>query len=270
MSDKARDYTDRTLKRLHTLSGNQCACPECTKPLIARDRKTVVSKICHIEGASKNGPRYNPSMTDNDRRHYDNLILLCDECHDIIDNPDNEKKYPTPLLKQWKKDHEGKMFFKLATQPSLLIDAVNAIIKIDTEEDPALVEADIKPFRIEEKITQNSIRRNKSMIEEYKVFYTKINSLYSELESQGSFKKEKLLRYIKKLYLKVKGKYVGNASNEMEIIRNNADNIIEDIQDILSKKILSIDGTYQEDVEFGIEIIMVDAFMRCKILEEPI
>ena len=94
---------ESTVKRLCTLSGNQCAAPGCTKSLIARDGKTIVSKICHIEAANENGPRFNPGMEDDERRHFDNLILLCDECHRMIDNQENEKKYPVVLLKEWKK-----------------------------------------------------------------------------------------------------------------------------------------------------------------------
>lgn len=270
MSNKAREYKPRTIKRLYTLSGNECAVPNCEKHLIARDTETIISKICHIEAASEKGARYNSRMTDDDRRHFDNLVLLCDECHSIVDNPDNESKYPVLLLKQWKKDHESKMLYKLSTRPSLLIDAINAISQIDLEDAFITNTEDLKTFQIEEKITQNSIKRNKSLINEYKIYYSKINSLYNELEAQGSFKKEKLLRYIKKIYLEVKGKYIGNATNGLEIIRENADNIIEDIQNILSEKIASKKNIYKEDVEFGIEIIMVDAFMRCKILEEPI
>ena len=93
---KARDYKPNTIKRLHTISGNQCAAPDCTRKLIARDGDTIVSKICHIEGASENGPRWNPSMDDDQRRHIDNLILLCDECHNIIDNPELFLVFPRP------------------------------------------------------------------------------------------------------------------------------------------------------------------------------
>jgi len=65
----------------------------CFNKLIARDEQTIVSKICHIEAASQNGPRYNPNMSDEERRHFDNLILLCDECHSIIDNKDNALEF---------------------------------------------------------------------------------------------------------------------------------------------------------------------------------
>jgi len=48
----AREYKRSTVKRLHALSGNQCAAPDCVRKLIAREGETIISKICHIEAAS--------------------------------------------------------------------------------------------------------------------------------------------------------------------------------------------------------------------------
>jgi len=125
-------------------------------------------------------------------------------------------------------------------------------------------------FDIEAKIGYNDIARNKFIIEDYKVFYPKVNALYKELESQGSFKKEKLLRNINLLYLRAKGKYVTKNSEEIEQIRINADNIFEEIENQLLTNVMNSSNNYDEDVIFSVSVIMVDAFMRCKILEEPI
>ena len=70
MGNNARKYTLPTIKKLYGLSGNQCAAPDCKKVLIARDGISITSKICHMEAASSDGPRYNPSMSDKDRAHY--------------------------------------------------------------------------------------------------------------------------------------------------------------------------------------------------------
>ncbi|MDD5259485.1 MAG: hypothetical protein PHD29_05915 [bacterium] len=269
MGKKAREYTRRTLRRLDTLHGNQCAEPDCTRPLIAKDGETIISKICHIEAASEKGPRYNPNMTDDDRRHFNNLILLCDEHHSIIDNIANESKYPVAMLKEWKRDHESKLLHnKLITKHSLLKVAIDAISNIDFEGvEPSC--GSFTAFNIDDKITYNLVKRNKVLIEEQKIFHSKINELYNELEIQGSFKKDKLLRNIRTVYLKIKGKYVGDSASPMDIVRQNADNIIEDVEDELLVLIGAGSQSYEEDINFGISIILVDAFMRCKILEEP-
>lgn len=265
----AREYTPTTKRRLDTLSGNECASPDCTKPLVAKDRQTIISKICHIKAASAEGPRFDSAMSDDERRHYNNLILLCDECHSIIDNKVNELLYPVSLLEEWKKNHESRFSEKkLSGRPSLLKDAINAISAIDIA-DLEEKKENLVAFNISSKISFNEIKRNKSLIEEYKVHYSRINSLYDELERQGSFKKEKLLKNVNRIYLNAKGKYVLDSSNQIEIIKANSDAIIDDVFEELMKVVEDDKQLIKEDITLGISLIMVDAFMRCKILEEP-
>lgn len=75
------------------------------------------------------------------------------------------------------------------------------------------------------------------------------------------------MQNIKNLYLKEKGKYVS-----IEDIRLNADNIIEKIEAELWNKIENSNNTIElsiEAIEISLLVILVDAFMRCNILEEP-
>jgi len=126
--NKARDIKPSHLKRLSILSGNQCAHPECARPLIAEDGITIIGKACHIHSASKGGPRFDPLMSDDQRRHFDNLIYLCDEHHAIIDNKDNEADFPAELLKSWKASHERtQRDIKIGRSSALLIEAINAL-----------------------------------------------------------------------------------------------------------------------------------------------
>jgi hypothetical protein len=264
MGDKAREIKSSTLKKLYGLSANQCMKPDCNKNLIASDNKTQIGIISHIEAASEKGPRFNSNMKDDDRRHFNNLILLCDECHKIIDNKENEKEFPVELLKKWKKEHEEKVMFS-SLRKSYLDIAIDAISNLKFDENKINKEK-LEPFNISEKIQYNSIKRNKSLINTYKLFYSKINKLYDELDRQGSFKKENLLRNIGKIYIEIKGKYVKDQKDEISIIRENVDNIIDDVEDELIR--LS-NEKIKENISFEISIILVDAFMRCKILEEP-
>jgi len=72
------------------------------------DAKTpaVDAHIAHIHGANPGSPRYDPNMTDDERRSFTNLILLCKPHHDLVDKirPDD---HPADLLRQWKADREG-------------------------------------------------------------------------------------------------------------------------------------------------------------------
>lgn len=93
----------KTVKRLFALSGNVCAykgCDQCMVDPIG----TVVGQICHIEGAEPGGERYNPNQSDDERRAFENLILLCAN-HHIITN--DVEVYTVPILQKMKSEHEN-------------------------------------------------------------------------------------------------------------------------------------------------------------------
>ena len=93
-----------TIRSLFAKSGNVCAFPECTHELVAGDN-LYVSEICHIEAAEPRGPRYNPNTMDEERRGYDNLILLCHAHHRRIDS--DASTYTVERLRQMKVEHES-------------------------------------------------------------------------------------------------------------------------------------------------------------------
>jgi hypothetical protein len=46
----------------------------------------LVGEIAHIQGPLPASPRFNPDMTNEQRREYENLLMLCGTHHTIIDN----------------------------------------------------------------------------------------------------------------------------------------------------------------------------------------
>ena len=60
--------------------------------------------MCHIEAANSGGERYNQNQTDEDRRSYDNLMLMCYP-HHIETNDENI--YTVAVLKDMKDSHES-------------------------------------------------------------------------------------------------------------------------------------------------------------------
>jgi len=96
--------TAGTLRALFAKSGNQCAFPGCTHELVT-DRNLFVSQICHIEGASPEGPRYNATSNDEDRRSFGNLMLLCYRHHREIDH--STSTFSSDALKEIKAKHES-------------------------------------------------------------------------------------------------------------------------------------------------------------------
>ncbi len=66
-----------------------------------------VGEICHIEAAQTGGERFNDKQTNEDRRAFENLMLMCHEHHVVTDNVDN---YSPDRLRLIKSAHEKKVF----------------------------------------------------------------------------------------------------------------------------------------------------------------
>ena len=263
MGKQARNYSQQTLKKLFALSGNQCAYPGCSNSLVNTDNAKD-SNICHIEAANEDGERYRENMSDKERADYKNLILMCVQHHTTTNDV---AIYTVEKLTEMKEDHEAKIaLINLGRSPSMLKTVVDKISKIGLRElknnDPT------KSFNITDKLDHNGVTDKRRTINELKVYYHKLNTLYDELDSAGSLKKENLLDNIRHIYLEVSGRYTGQNDDYMPIIKQNSDAIFEDVFDELLQ-LIDFNGVNVEDLSPALRVVMVDAFMRCKILEEP-
>jgi hypothetical protein len=263
MAPGPRAYSDKTLKRLFALSGNVCAFPSCGRRMV-NDRNAKDSNICHIEAANEGGERFNANMTDEQRADYENLILLCVQHHD---ETNNVTLYTVDRLKEMKRKHESQYLNeRINKNPSMLRNTIVTLATVDLAS-----YADTSGLNVvdpTEKIEFNALKNSSTLIREYGVYHTKLNALYTEMERQGSIVKEKLLRLIKLTYDRVRSAYVGDAEDGMQIVRSNSDAIFDEVYAALYAK-LEDSATWDEDIVLGLHIVMVDAFIRCKILEEP-
>lgn len=196
--------------------------------------------------------------------------MLCPNHHIETNDP---TKYSVEALSAMKREHEKNIASLLIGQniiakyPSVLSILINQIGS-SLLKDEILPSAKKAP-RTEEKILYNNVIIYKPIIEEYGIYQGKLNSIYEEIEKQGSSKKSFLLQNIKSLYLKEKGKY-----RDINDIRDNADLIFEDVEseiwNILETSSNLNPSLPIESLKIGVLIVMVDAFMRCKLLEEPV
>ena len=99
---KRLEPTKETIRELFAKSGNICAFTGCNRLMIDEDG-TFIGQICHIEGVK--GERFNPKMTNEERRAPENLMLMCHE-HHIKTN--NEQIYTVEVLQKMKEEHERK------------------------------------------------------------------------------------------------------------------------------------------------------------------
>ena len=253
------DIKPITIKRLFALSRNKCAFPDCDVTFVSHENETNLSNICHIEAAEEGGERYNPNSNDEERRSFENLILLCPNHHKVTNNV---QKYTVEVLREMKRTHEANMLkpAQLQKNPSALNDIIKLIGNKLFDTQVSDVQTAPNP---QKKILYNNIIRYKPIIEEYKVYQGKLNKLYEEIEKAGSTRKEFLLLNIKNIYLKERADF-----DTIDKIRTNADNIIDRIKDTLWELVENTDLD-RETIEVALIILIVDAFMRCNILEEP-
>jgi hypothetical protein len=267
-----RNYTQNTLKRLYGLSGNQCAFPGCGKQLV-NESNAANSNVCHIEAAELGGQRYNKDMTDQMRADYPNLIALCPS-HHIATN--DESIYTVDKFKAMKAEHESMIQHRLFSnkplnsRPSLLAEIVKRMSKMSIEAEAA--DTAVKAFDIDAKISYNQVIRYRSFIEAHVVYAGKLQKIYTEYERAGKSSMTSVLRTITSLYAKQKGKILGTDLS-LTNTQNHADALIEaverDLHDLMDSSPNNDLTIPYEEVEFGLSIILVDGFMRCKILEEP-
>src|SRR5262245_7344471 len=106
------DFSEGTRRTLAERAGINCANPDCGRQTSwpsddATGRSTRLGKASHITAASPEGPRYDPTLSSEQRSHADNGIWLCSECADRVDKKENEPAYPVELLRHWKTFHES-------------------------------------------------------------------------------------------------------------------------------------------------------------------
>lgn len=101
---KRLEPTKGTVFRLGAVSGNCCAFPGCPERMFTPEGLQI-GNVCHIEAAEKGGPRFNDQMTDEQRRHISNLMLMCYVHHR---ETDDEEVFPKERMWDMKRNHESQ------------------------------------------------------------------------------------------------------------------------------------------------------------------
>ncbi len=103
-----RQVSSKTHKMLWGRAASLCAFPGCRRELVIDgntvDSASLVGQECHIVAKEPDGPRGDSPLTSKQRDEYDNLILLCNIYHKLIDDQPNT--YTVECLKAIKAAHE--------------------------------------------------------------------------------------------------------------------------------------------------------------------
>jgi hypothetical protein len=101
------------ITKLWAASAGRCAFHGCNK-ILWRDDLTMKdinqANVAHIVAAEVNGPRGDQVESPKLAKEFSNLMLMCLNCHKLIDEKDKgPASYPIELLRQWKSDHETRI-----------------------------------------------------------------------------------------------------------------------------------------------------------------
>lgn len=102
--------SDRDRKILWARSGNLCAYPECTQPLVPEPTDAspvvVIGMEAHIIAKATSGPRGDAASPDHTESAA-NYILLCPTHHRVVDA--DAHAFPPELLRSIKQSHEARV-----------------------------------------------------------------------------------------------------------------------------------------------------------------
>ena len=107
-TSNARNISTKTYKMLWGRAASRCAFPDCRRELVmektSADDASLFGEACHMVAKEPEGPRGTSPLNSKQRDEYDNLLLLCNIHHKVIDDQPNT--YPVERLKTMKTEHE--------------------------------------------------------------------------------------------------------------------------------------------------------------------
>ncbi|KAB2489976.1 ABC-three component system protein [Priestia endophytica] len=119
----------------------------------------------------------------------------------------------------------------------------------------------LNEYNIDCKIDYNNLNKLKSIINQYKIYYTKIDAIYKEFDKQGNNKSLSVFNKLSRFYVEESLK---ENTNENQIFFNIINRTVDHIRESSNYNILP-----DEELEQCVSIIIVDAFIRCKVFENP-
>ena len=125
MTSERDDFPESVKRVLATRVRNECSNPDCRTPTSgpqADPSKALnIGVAAHITAASELGPRYDASLTPEQRCHISNGIWLCQNCGKLVDNDDTQ--FPEDLLRAWKELAECRARYNIGKTMPLPITA---------------------------------------------------------------------------------------------------------------------------------------------------
>jgi HEAT repeat protein len=169
------DFNEDVKRTVAERAQYRCSRPSCraftSGPQVDSTKSLNVGVAAHITAASPSGPRYDATLSSEERRHIDNAIWLCQTCGKLVDN--DEGRFTENDLRQWKLTAEAEAFAVIgrtsAAHPVIFsASPVPTLVRIYLEGITAQ-----KPYTLwndqtylQRSVNKANIRRNKAHSEE--------------------------------------------------------------------------------------------------------
>jgi hypothetical protein len=98
-----------TQRRLFAASAGYCQNPSCANELFVdtAGESFHIAEMAHVFAANDSGPRAKPDLSLPERGAFENLIVLCANCHTMVDKAPNA--FPDSMMLGWKREHANKL-----------------------------------------------------------------------------------------------------------------------------------------------------------------
>jgi hypothetical protein len=151
---------------------------------------------------------------------------------------------------------------KSEPDPEKVESNLTTIIKILSIEDWSQGESSFEtvPYDVEAKITYNQLKTARPLIEDYVVFYSRIDKIYTDFDRQGANKSFSILKGIRTEYIKL-----GLIESPDQRFFSIIDKVVDKIR--ASANYIPMP---EEELVLCVQILVVDAFIRCKIFKNPL
>lgn len=153
-----------------------------------------------------------------------------------------------------------KNLITVVSESHQLASGLEHIILQLSKEDSEDITFDIEDFKIDAKIAFNNLEYGKDVIRDCAGQYRRVQSIYDEYDGQGQNKSKSVLHKLHSIYLTEKQHYQG------DVLFKRIEKAIVESVNIASLPA----GFTREELEMCADLLMVHAFMECKIFEKPI
>jgi len=181
------DFTQKTREKLAHCAGYRCSKPDCgipTRGAASEDEGTInIGVAAHITAASPEGPRYDPSLTSDERKAYSNGIWLCENHGKLVDS--DESHFTVEELLSWKKLAVRRSFLEVVSSKPSPVGALLAYDKdVQTTSDLLLnySKSDLSAFQKMPGWPSHAIDLNLKMVDEKRTQVFTASGLASAIE----------------------------------------------------------------------------------------